>query len=232
MSNTFWFENPVLSGDEEAKSVVWPVCDVQTDAPMFIRKTAKKKDFKANHVSHGSLGARKNGTNEESENSVNENDGDPSRPSEAEVKAELIIKTYNEKLPHIYAALEELLKNKREMVDFAVSQVVDVSLALTQELTCATLDVDKTKILEIAKEALDVLGVRKDTIVRINPSIYDDLKEFGFDSDFEKENYCKFISDSSVGPYGCIVEDSDRKVDGDILSRIKKARFLIEGIQE
>lgn len=124
-------------------------------------------------------------------------------------------------------AIESVLHIEKRQEARITKEIVEISLALAEELVAGALEVEPERLLDIAKESLSLLSDSKECIVRVHPLVHKKLEELGMWETLKEDSRVTIKPDSAVGEGpGCVIESNKGRVDARVRERLKRARYL------
>lgn len=152
---------------------------------------------------------------------------EPAPPPPPEPPPELIAE-----LERYLAALDSSLKQlegvRRQMGRQVAEQAVEIGLAVAEQLASGAIEVEPSRVLDIAIEAVETMTGDGPVDVRVMPEIYRLLMDNGFLEDYGEGARINLRPDPSVGDLGCIVDGAYGRVDGRVRSRLERLRHLLD----
>lgn len=151
----------------------------------------------------------------------------PEPPPPAEPPPELIAEL-ERYLVALDSSLKQLEAARRQMGRQAAEQAVEIGLAVAEELASGAIEVEPSRVLDIAGEAVEAMAGDGPVDVRVMPEIYRLLLDNGFLEGFADGSRMSLRPDPSVGDLGCIVDGAYGRVDGRVKSRLARLRHLLD----
>ncbi|MCP4676910.1 MAG: hypothetical protein GY854_15615 [Deltaproteobacteria bacterium] len=125
-------------------------------------------------------------------------------------------------------ALNEILEaGQRETVKLA-EEVIELGLAVAEELASGAIQAEPQRILSIVSESLELLGDAHDVQVRLHPDLFEELERNGLLDELREAGRGTIRSDSSVEAAGCIVESNAGRVDARVRARLTRLRHALK----
>lgn len=152
----------------------------------------------------------------------------PAAPSPLEQELKLRAELFARAIDELGEGLE---RERRTMAE----EVVELGLAVAEELASGALAIEPARVLALVQESLDLLAEERDLKVRLHPSLMEELERNGLLENLKENPRVKVRSDVSVGDSGCIVESRSGRVDARVRARLSKLRYLLaqgEGYEE
>ncbi len=117
----------------------------------------------------------------------------------------------------------------REKSRFA-DEVLELGLAVAEELAAGAIEVEPKRILILINEAIDLLAETRDLKIRLHPKLFERLDSLKLLEDLHLGGQVAIYPDNSIKDTGCIVESNAGRVDARIKARLSRLRHAL--IQE
>ena len=155
----------------------------------------------------------------------------PPPPPGPSPEERLLIAQCQQTLQVVEAALSELQEASRIEVSRTAELIVEMGLAVAEELAAGAIEVDENRVVATVAQALALLNSQREVKVYLNPAMYERLTASGALESLRKENHLTVRPEARVGDGGCIVESEAGQVDARIKSRLRQLRHLLAETQ-
>jgi len=125
-------------------------------------------------------------------------------------------------------AIDEAVSAKQSQHVHTAEVIVEMGLSVAEKLACGAIEADKTRVLDIVKEALGLMSGEEKITVKLNPEIVELLTEAKLLDDLQQNPAVSIKTDPSVGSIGCIIESSIKRIDAQISSRVFQLKHLFK----
>lgn len=138
----------------------------------------------------------------------------------ANEQLELILKQYKEKFDQ---AMTDLQGFQEDVIAELEDSVLQLSFDIAEKIINIQLEKDDILFIGIVKKAIERLNAKEKFTIRLNEIQFDKYFSVGPDWLMEEIQCAPFtpVKDSSVRPYGCVLESDEGIIDAGVKNQIK-----------
>lgn len=225
-------EDIVVTGAEE-NGITEPAIDYEKLAALMLREAEEKAKIIIAEAKKNAAGIEESSrekAGEEAERLKHEAalEGFEEGKKEALAKAAADASLIRDQARSVLRQAEEV---RRQTIENLESDIVKLSIEMTEKILSAKLNMDPRVIVEIAKEAIGMLHNRDQVVLYVNPSDVDLYEERRGDlvKALSPKGELIIIKDPDIETGGCIAETENGRVDATLDSRWKA---LLESLGE
>ncbi len=124
-----------------------------------------------------------------------------------------------------------ILEAKKEIINQAQREVVELALAIAKRVVRANVQVNKEIIINMVEETLRRTVDRERIVIRVNPSDVEVIKSnrSQYTSSIEGIENLEIVADRRVSPGGCVVETNTGSVVADIDAQLEEIKEKLIG---
>jgi flagellar biosynthesis/type III secretory pathway protein FliH len=132
-----------------------------------------------------------------------------------------------ERLVMLASALIEAAEARRADKAQTVELIIDIALAIAEELAMGAVEADKSRLVRLVGESVGLMDDGQRMRVKLHPELIAFLESAGTIASLAADSNLVVEADPSVGERGCVVESTTQRVDGRMTARIGRLRALL-----
>ena len=149
----------------------------------------------------------------------------PPGPSPAQLKQ---IAEADELLRALSGSLEALSEATHKEVGRIAEEILEISLAVAEELAAGAIEADPNRILALIIASLEMVGADQNVKVFLHPTAHEGLRSRGLLDNLTARGGITLIPDPKISDAGCIVESPLGRVDARVRARLNQLRHLFQ----
>ncbi len=140
---------------------------------------------------------------------------------------EILTNEFDHQIVLLQEALSEVAEAQQREAAKAAEEVLELGLAVAEELAGGAIEVEPKRVLKLINEAFLLLADARALKVRLHPTLYSRMEEAGLLAELDVGGKVAIRPDPGVGDDGCVVESDAGRVDASVRSRLSRLRHLL-----